>query len=237
VAALVSLTRADAARFAALNPRTEVIHNASPLAIEAVAAAPHGESPGANEASGGEVVLAVGRAVAQKGLDLLLQAWPQVAAARPAARLRIVSDGPLLGALKAQAVAAGIDQRVDWCGPTADIAAHHRDSALFVLPSRYEGMPLVLLEAQALGRPAVSFDCPTGPAEIIGSHPPTGLLVPAGNVNALAAAIVELLADAPRRAAMGRASAERARREFSLELHLQRWTALLRRVAAEPAHG
>jgi glycosyltransferase involved in cell wall biosynthesis len=220
VAAVVSLTQADAARFAALNPRTEVVPNASPLQAEAPAGV---EEP---------VVLAVGRHVAQKGLDLLLAAWSRVIAALPQARLRIVGDGPLTSELHAQAQALGIAGSVQWLAPTAAIEAQYRAAAAFVLPSRYEGMPLVLLEAQALGLPAVAFDCPTGPAEIVTAD--TGIVVPAGDTAALADALLRLLRDAALRLRMGQAAIARSRRHFSPQLHYQRWETLLRRVALAP---
>jgi glycosyltransferase involved in cell wall biosynthesis len=218
VAAVVSLTEADRARFAALNPCTEVIANASALQAHTPVA---GTSP---------VVLAVGRHVAQKGLDLLLQAWAAVAAARPDARLQIVGDGPETAALQALATRLGLDASVVWLPATTGIEALYRAAALFVLPSRYEGMPLALLEAQALGLPAVAFDCPTGPREILGGQ--GGLLVPAGDVAGLASALIELLADPERRAQMGAAALSRSQAHFSPAQHFARWTALLQRVAA-----
>ncbi len=220
VAAVVSLTQADAARFAALNPRTQVIPNASPLQADRPA--------GVAE----PVVLAVGRHVAQKGFDLLLAAWAQVAATLPQARLHIVGDGPLTTELHAQARALGIAGSVQWLAPTPAVEALYRAAAVFVLPSRYEGMPLVLLEAQALGLPAVAFDCPTGPAEMV--TPNTGIVVPAGDIAALAAALLRLLGDAELRARMGRAAIERSRQVFGPQQHFQRWEALLRRVALSP---
>jgi glycosyltransferase involved in cell wall biosynthesis len=224
VAAVVSLTQADAPRFAAINPHTRVIVNASALQADAPAF------------PAGETVLAVARCVAQKGLDLLLQAWAEVARARPAARLVIVGDGPLFAALQAQAVSAGLAGRVQWCAPTSGIAAHYRAAAVFVLPSRYEGMPLALLEAQALGVPAVAFDCPTGPAEII--TPDTGLVVPAGDVAGLARALIGLLADPVLRQRMALAAMARSQARFSMQAHLQQWTELLRQVArGRPVEG
>jgi glycosyltransferase involved in cell wall biosynthesis len=218
VAAVVSLTEADAPHFAALHPSTLVIPNASSLSATepAVPAAP--------------LVLAVARHVAQKGLDLLLQAWPAVLAAVPVARLRIVGDGPLTEALQQQARSLGVEASVEWLSPTGDIEAHYHAAAVFVLPSRYEGMPLALLEAQALGVPAVAFDCPTGPAEVL--SPETGLIVPVGDSAALAAALVRLLADPALRTRMAWASMARSRSQFSPRLRDERWLALLQRVAA-----
>ncbi len=230
VAALVSLTEADAARFRALNPRTEVIPNASSLRADAL--------PAPRVADDGSLrVLAIGRCVAQKGFDLLLGAWPAVVRQVPAARLRIVGDGPLRASLKAQALALGIADQVEWAAPTRAIEAHYRQADVFVLPSRYEGLPLVLLEAQALGVPAIAFDCPTGPAEILADG--SGLLVPAGDVAALAAALARLLGAPGLRRRLAAAAWRRSREHFGREAHFERWTALVRAVAAEgpPRHA
>lgn len=217
VAAVVSLTEADAPRFRALNPRTEVIYNASTLRADAPAlpATPN--------------VLAVGRHVAQKGFDLLLRAWALVLRALPDARLRIVGDGPLRAATERLAQELGVQSSIEWLAPTEHIEGRFREAAVFVLPSRYEGMPLALLEAQAMGVPAVAFDCPTGPAEIITTD--TGRLVPAGDVDGLALALVSLLRTPALRERMGHAAIARSRAVFDPETHAQRWTALVRRVA------
>lgn len=223
VAAVVSLTQADAPRFRALNPRTEVIYNCSALQ----AAAPSLPAQ--------PVVLAVGRHVAQKGFDLLLRAWVDVARQLPEARLRIVGDGPLRAEHEALAAQLGVAASIEWLAPTPQIERLYREAAVFVLASRYEGMPLALLEAQALGVPAVAFDCPTGPAEIL--SPETGRLVPAGDITALASALVELLSSASLRADMGHAAIARSRAIFSPQEHERRWTALLREVGVKQAYG
>lgn len=252
VGAVVSLTQADAGRFAALNPRTRVIANASALWADAgppggghpasgLAAPPNAED--VRPAGRPLVVLAVGRHVAQKGLDLLLQAWAGVCqrmsgAPGPAPVLQLLGDGPLTAGLQAQAQALGLGDQVRWLPPTAQVRQVYAQADLFVLPSRYEGMPLALLEAQAMGLPAVAFDCPTGPAEILGQAPeaPTGVLVPAGDVQALAEALHTVLADAGLRQRMGQAARERSRARFSPEQHRAGWQAVVREVAAEAAN-
>jgi glycosyltransferase involved in cell wall biosynthesis len=222
VAAVVSLTEADAARFRALNPRTQVIYNAAALQADAPALPAE------------PVALAVGRHVAQKGIDLLLQAWAEVARAVPGARLRIVGDGPLRTQHEQLAVQLGLHS-VDWLDPTPQIERLFREAAVFVLPSRYEGMPLALLEAQALGVPSAAFDCPTGPAEILSAD--TGRLVPAGDVHGLARALVELLSSPELRARLASAAIARSRALFSETAHVQKWTALVRDVAVRNAYG
>jgi len=217
VAALVSLTQADAPRFARLHPVTRVIANASAL---------RAEQPGAVEAP---VVLTVGRHVAQKGFDRLLQAWAQVLKGRPQAELRLIGDGPLLAAHQALAQQLGVARQVRFLPPTAAMAEAYRAAAVFVLPSRYEGMPLVLLEAQAMGLPAVAFDCPTGPADVL--SPETGVLVPDGDIEGLAQALGALLDDPARRQRLGAAAIERSQRLFSPQRHAAAWTTLLQAVA------
>lgn len=223
VGAVVSLTQADASKFRALNPRTEVIYNASSL---------HADAPLLPDQA---LALAVGRHVAQKGFDLLVKAWAIVAKAMPQARLRVVGDGPLRAEHEHMAREAGLESRIEWLAPTGQIERQYRDAAVFVLSSRYEGMPLALLEAQALGVPAVAFDCPTGPGEIIDEH--TGRLVPAGDVEALAAALVEVLSSRDLREQMARAAIERSREVFSPQEHERKWTTLIRQVALRSAYG
>ena len=77
------------------------------------------------------------------------------------------------------AVERGIADRVQLPGHVRDMAAEMQRASIFVMSSRWEGFPMVLLEAMAKGLPVVSFDCPTGPADVV-EHGTTGLLVPAG---------------------------------------------------------
>jgi len=140
-----------------------------------------------------------------------------------------VGDGPLRDEAQALAARLGVADSVDWVAPTPQIEREYRDAAVFVLSSRYEGMPLALLEAQALGVPSVAFDCPTGPAEILAED--TGVLVPAFDTAALSQALIRLLCDPSLRARMAHAAIARSRRHFSPQRQAERWTALVRRVA------
>jgi glycosyltransferase involved in cell wall biosynthesis len=96
---------------------------------------------------------------------------------------------------------------------------------VFALRSRFEGFPVTLLEAMSRGLAVVSFDCPTGPREIIEDHR-NGLLVPAGDVDALAAAILEVVADEPLRRRLAAAAVETTR-PYTIEAVGTRWEAFL----------
>ncbi|MBP4033169.1 glycosyltransferase family 4 protein [Aeromonas sp. PrichA-15] len=135
-----------------------------------------------------KLFLAVGRLTYQKGFDLLLQAWAQVAPLHPDWRLRIVGDGEDRTMLEQLRRKLNIEASTELVPKTNNIAAHYQQAAFFVMSSRFEGLPLVLIEAQAYGLPIVSFDCDTGPAEII-KHGETGWLCKPGCIESLSSSI------------------------------------------------
>jgi len=133
------------------------------------------------------VILAMGRFVRQKGFDTLLQAFARLRQRRPA-RLVLAGDGPDMTALKALATSLGVVRHVTFPGLVADPFFHMVNADLFVLPSRWEGMPGVLVEAMATGCPVVSTDCPGGSRELL-RHGVLGPLVPVDDSVALADAM------------------------------------------------
>lgn len=80
---------------------------------------------------------------------------------------RIVGDGPEMERLCAQARELGVEQSVEFAGATSNVEAHYRKAAIFCMSSRFEGFPMILLESLSFGLPVVSFDCETGPSEVL----------------------------------------------------------------------
>lgn len=128
-------------------------------------------------------VLAVGRLHEQKGFDLLLQAWKKIENQYTDWTLRIVGEGPKRADLENQIHDLQL-QHVVLAGRINDVKNEYTKASLFVLSSRYEGLPLALIEAMWSELPCVAFDCPNGPAELLANE--RGWLVPAENVEALA---------------------------------------------------
>ena len=214
--ALTVLTSDDARDYGALLPHVELI----PDPVE--------ELDGGTSAQEAKVVVAAGRLNRQKGFDLLIEAWREVARAHPDWTLRIYGGGPERAALERQA--AGLP--VELPGRTQQLGSAMAEGSLFVLSSRFEGFGLVLVEAMGKGLPVVSFDCPRGPSDIVAPGE-DGLLVPPGDVPALAAALIELIEDPARRREMAVAARAKARRYVASEI-APRWDALLATTLPAP---
>jgi glycosyltransferase involved in cell wall biosynthesis len=218
--AVVTLTPKDGRRYRELLGAAPRVHSI-PNAI--AASTPPSSGRGSETRS---VVAAGGRLVRQKGFDLLLEAWAQVVERNPTWLLRIYGDGPLEAELTARAAAPDLAGRVQMMGFTPDLPRVLHLAEVFVLSSRFEGMPMVLLEAMAAGNAVVAFDCPTGPRQLI-THEQNGLLVPPGSVDDLAAALQRVLADHALRRDLGH-NARRRARHFDPAALARRWDRLLR---------
>ncbi|MBV6541770.1 glycosyltransferase, partial [Ursidibacter maritimus] len=101
----------------------------------------------------------------------------------------------------------------------------YKNSAFIVMSSKYEGLPMVLIEAQSIGLPIVSYDCPTGPSEII-KHDKDGLLVENQNIDELAKAILYLATNHTKRLNMSNNALSAAER-FSSKTILMHWEKIL----------
>ena len=137
-----------------------------------------------------KTILAVGRLHEQKGFDLLLQAWKPIEKTYSDWSLRIVGEGPKRAELEAQIESQGL-KRVVLVGATNNVLDEYEAASIFVLSSRYEGLPLALIEAMWFGLPCIAFDCPQGPAELLAED--RGWLVPNGDIAELTAQIAYAL--------------------------------------------
>jgi glycosyltransferase involved in cell wall biosynthesis len=172
-----------------------------------------------------KVVLAAGRLTGQKGFDLLIRAWSRVADEHPDWRLRIHGRGQARAALKALIAELDLAGSVELRGGAHDLGARMREASVYALSSRFEGFPLVLLEAMGQGMAVVAFDCPTGPGDVI-EDGRNGLLVPHKDVDALAASLLEMIEDDGLRRSCAAAAAETAC-GYTIEVIGPRWEALL----------
>ena len=173
---------------------------------------------------GAQAVLFAGRLMRQKGLDVLLCAVSRVAADLPSLHLLVAGDGPHRGQLETQSAALGLRGRVHFLGWRDDMPRVMRSACAAVLPSRWEGLSLVLLEAMAAGLPVVATSV-EGHAEVL-EPDVTGLLVAPDDAGALAGALRRLLSDAALSGRLGAAAGEVVRRRHTAEAMASRYAAL-----------
>lgn len=158
------------------------------------------------------VLLFAGRLVALKACDVLLEAFREVSLRVPRSHLVIVGDGPEAAKLKALVQSYQLSERVEFLGFRKDIPELLGACDVFCLPSLSEGLPNVLLEAMACGRPVVASALGGCQAAV---DPETGVLVPPGQAQPLAHALITLLFDRVRGQLMGQAGRHRIVQEFS----------------------
>jgi glycosyltransferase involved in cell wall biosynthesis len=169
-------------------------------------------------------LLCAGRLTPQKGFDLLLPCFARLAAEFDGWDLVIVGEGPERASLECAVETFGLRDHVYLPGVVGNIGDWYETADIFVMPSRFEGFPMTLVEAMASGVPSVSFDCLTGPRAIIRDGI-DGILVPDGDINRLEAELAALMRDRDRRTVLGRRALE-VRTRFSLESIGSRWDAL-----------
>lgn len=220
--AVVALTAESAAwlREHTRARRILIIPNTAPWPL--VTQPPHLPVPARGDRQ--RILLTVGRLDYQKGFDLLVEAFQYLTGDFPEWNLVILGEGPRRDALEQQARCAGIANRVSLPGRAGNIGEWYAAADVYVMSSRFEGFPNALVEAMAHGLPVVSFDCETGPRDIVRSEV-DGLLVPANNVTALAIALRRLMGDEVLRQRFG-AAAIAVRDRFSPESVAAMWESL-----------
>jgi GalNAc-alpha-(1->4)-GalNAc-alpha-(1->3)-diNAcBac-PP-undecaprenol alpha-1,4-N-acetyl-D-galactosaminyltransferase len=176
------------------------------------------------------LILAIGRLTEQKGFDLLLDAFHRSGLAQIGWHLAILGEGPERYALKQQATKLGIADVASLPG-FVDVGLWLGRSDIFVLSSRFEGFPNALMEAMQMQRACVSFDCPSGPRDLI-ENGRNGLLIPPQDVTALSEALQRLAADPVLRRDLGM-EASKIGEQFSPALVYGKWLRLIDAVSAK----
>lgn len=174
------------------------------------------------------ILLTAGRLSAEKGFDLLIRVFQQLVAEFPGWRLVILGEGPEMDSLQTLICTLGISEQVHLPGRAGNMAQWYAAADLYVMTSHFEGFPNTLVEALAHGVPAVSFDCDTGPRDII-RHEVDGLLVPAGDCTELKAALRKLMMNEALRKHFSVRAIE-VRERYTIERIAKLWEDLFREL-------
>lgn len=178
-----------------------------------------------------KIAIAAGRFRGQKGFDMLIPAWAKAVEEHPDWQLRIFGSGERRAQLRNLIEKHHMYNHIFLMGVTDQLDEELAKASMYVLSSRFEGLPMVMLEAMSHGLPVVSFDCPTGPADVL-TDGKEGLLVPPEDVDGLARAMSRLMGDEDLRAAMGDAALMTVQNYSPEAIHAQ-WTELFEQLLAE----
>lgn len=173
-----------------------------------------------------KIAIAVGRIQYQKGFDTLVEVFKKVHTRHPDWIVQIYGDGNLRFELEQQIKDAGLNGIINLMGRSTDIYKKMRDASFYILSSRFEGFPMVLIEAQSQGIPIVSFDCPNGPSDII-ENGVNGLLVEDQNKEKFYEAICYMIEHPEERKLMGKKSLANVGK-YGTEVICDMWTRLFR---------
>ena len=176
-------------------------------------------------------VLAVGRYDYQKGFDTLLNIYKKIADRATGWTLDIIGDGPLRLALQQQVAQLGLAGQVLLLPPTDDMKALYARSSIVAMTSRYEGLPMVLLEAQACGLPIVAFACQCGPRDVIHDGE-DGFLIEGRDEALFAQRLLRLMGDEELRRRMSDRAAAHSE-SFSEEHIMQQWEQLFTSITQQ----
>lgn len=222
---IVTLTPGDAKSFQRVMKRTERV-SAIYNPIENKKESDSRRMPAFSERE--NALITVARLVPGKGFDLLIRVAERVLRDFPDWKWYLCGDGPELEMLEQFRDDAGLKERFILCGLVSHVEDYLAKSKLFVFTSRAEGLPMVLLEARKMGVPCVSFDIPTGPADII-REGVDGYLIAPFDLNDMIGKVSGLLANPDKLEEMGKKAAEDLE-TFSMESVIGKWRELLGRL-------
>ncbi|MFN8414020.1 MAG: glycosyltransferase [Anaerolineales bacterium] len=224
IVAVSEKTRQSALKEGIHLDRIRVIQNGiAPVSIEGVNRFDIRKEVGFDE--GDIVLLSVGRLVYQKAHEILISAMPAVLKEFQNVKLGICGDGLLRADLKTQIQSLNLSGSVKLLGKRDDVSTFLAASDVFVLPSRWEGLPIALLEAMGGGLPIIATEV-EGVDEVI-VQGEQGLLVPVENADALSQAILQLLRQPELRVNMGLAAKKRLRDLYSIDRMCERYLTLM----------
>lgn len=175
--------------------------------------------------------IAVGRFSYQKGYERMIMAWKRVNEVHPEWILNIFGNGEEKEKIRTLVDNLGLNEKVTLNDATNDIGKEYVTSSLFILSSRYEGLPMVLLEAMSYGLAIVSYDCKCGPKDIIDNNR-NGVLVEEGNVNKLADAIIEVINNDTKRKMLAK-NAKEDSKIYSTECIMKQWMNMFDNIIKE----
>jgi glycosyltransferase involved in cell wall biosynthesis len=174
------------------------------------------------------VITFSGRLVARKGLSVLLDAWPSISKAFPAAHLIILGEGPQLVEYKQLAISRRLSDTVFFLGRVEDVVGYLYATDIYVLPSFQEGFPNALLEAMACGLPVVASQI--GGVEDVVKPGINGLLSKPGNAHDLSQAVIRLLCNPEEAQRLGREAAKTIQEDYSIAKVAQRYLEIYREL-------
>lgn len=169
-------------------------------------------------------VIAIGKLDPQKGFDMLIDAWAIVSHKHPDWTLDIFGVGEWEDKLRNNIYELNLSNSIYLHGLTSDVVAQYSNSSIYVMTSRYEGMPMVLIEAMSCGLPVVSFDCEWGPRELI-EDGLNGFLVKPFDVTGFSDKVCELILDNDLRNIMG-INARKKMENYSKTIIMDKWITL-----------
>lgn len=214
--AFVVLTKEDASYWGKMH-NIHVIANAVPFNSEKSALCDN------------KIVISVGRLAYQKGYDMLVDVWKNVSGKHPDWKLIVFGFGPEHDSLSKKISSLGLDDNVIINAPVSDIVSEYLNASIFVSSSRYEGLPMTLLEAMSCGLPCVSFACPCGPSEIINSGQ-NGYIVPLGDIRQMSDRICQLIENNEQRKLLGM-NARKSMENYSIENIMRKWIELFHYIS------
>lgn len=211
---IIVLTEKNLSDWKKITQNVEIISNPSPLTKQ------ENELPNLQS----KRAIAIGKLDAQKGFDMLIPAWKKVYESFPDWKLDIFGVGEMEEDLKKIIESNQLSTAIKLAGQTRNIKSELLNSSFFVLSSRFEGLPMVLIESITCGLPIVAFDCETGPREIIKNND-CGILVENGNINELANTMKKIIADEELRKKLSTNAIEKSKK-YEISNIMNKWEKL-----------